>query len=50
MRQYELILIVQPDLDEEATDAVITRVKKPDHRQQRRNPKNRPVGFKTISI
>jgi len=27
MRQYELILIVQPDLDEEATDAVITRVK-----------------------
>jgi len=27
MRQYELILIVQPDLDEEANDAVITRVK-----------------------
>ena len=27
MRKYELILIVQPDLDEEATDAVITRVK-----------------------
>ena len=26
MRQYELILIVQPDLDEEANDAVITRV------------------------
>jgi len=27
MRQYELILIVQPDLDEEATTAVIDRVK-----------------------
>ena len=27
MRQYELILIVQPDLDEEATDGVIDRVK-----------------------
>jgi len=27
MRQYELILIVQPDLDEEATDSVIDRVK-----------------------
>lgn len=27
MRQYELILIVQPDLDEEATNAVIDRVK-----------------------
>lgn len=27
MRQYELILIVQPDLEEEATDAVVTRVK-----------------------
>jgi len=27
MRQYELILIVQPDLDEEATNSVIDRVK-----------------------
>ncbi|MDY6846085.1 MAG: 30S ribosomal protein S6 [Chloroflexota bacterium] len=27
MRQYELILIVQPDLDEEATNAIIDRVK-----------------------
>ena len=27
MRQYELILIVQPDLDEDATNAVIDRVK-----------------------
>jgi len=27
MRQYELILIVQPDLDEEATQGVIDRVK-----------------------
>ena len=27
MRQYELILIVQPDLDEEATNGVIDRVK-----------------------
>lgn len=27
MRQYELVLIVQPDLDEEATTAVIDRVK-----------------------
>ena len=26
MRQYELILIVQPDLDEEATSGVIDRV------------------------
>ena len=27
MRQYELILMVQPDLDEEATNSVIDRVK-----------------------
>ena len=27
MRQYELILIIQPDLDEEATEGVIDRVK-----------------------
>lgn len=27
MRQYELILIIQPDLDEEATTAVIDRIK-----------------------
>jgi small subunit ribosomal protein S6 len=27
MRQYELILIVQPDLDEEGTQGVIDRVK-----------------------
>lgn len=27
MRQYELILIVQPDLDEETTNGVIDRVK-----------------------
>ena len=27
MRQYELILIIQPDLDEEGTTAVIDRVK-----------------------
>ena len=27
MRQYELILIVQPDLDEEARNAVVDRVK-----------------------
>ncbi len=27
MRQYELILIIQPDLDEEATTGVIDRVK-----------------------
>ncbi len=27
MRQYELILIVQPDLDEEATAGVLDRVK-----------------------
>ena len=27
MRQYELILIIQPDLDEEATNSVIDRVK-----------------------
>lgn len=27
MRQYELILIIQPDLDEEATNDVIDRVK-----------------------
>ena len=27
MRQYELILIVQPDLDEETTSGVIDRVK-----------------------
>lgn len=26
MRQYELIIIVQPDLDEEATTAVIERI------------------------
>lgn len=28
MRQYELILIVQPDLDEETTSGVIDRAKK----------------------
>jgi len=28
MRQYELILIVQPDLDEETTNDVIDRAKK----------------------
>ena len=28
MRQYELILIIQPDLDEEAINSVIDRVKK----------------------
>lgn len=28
MRQYELILIVQPDLDEETTNGVVDRVKK----------------------
>lgn len=27
MRQYELILIVQPDLDEETTNGVVDRVK-----------------------
>ncbi len=27
MRQYELILIVQPDLDEDTTNAVVDRVK-----------------------
>jgi small subunit ribosomal protein S6 len=27
MRQYELILIIQPDLDEEATNELIERVK-----------------------
>jgi small subunit ribosomal protein S6 len=27
MRQYELILIIQPDLDEEATNELIDRVK-----------------------
>ena len=27
MRQYELILIVQPDLDEESTNGVVDRVK-----------------------
>lgn len=28
MRQYELILIIQPDLDEETTAGVIDRIKK----------------------
>ena len=31
MRQYELILIVQPDLDEDVTKGVIDRVSKLDH-------------------